>query len=98
MPKFENVEVYVRVCDFGYEGESVRFATIDEDQAVNYFSPYNMSSDDEGIYAPDTHFGEELRVYLNGVLVETWSRRDDKWVKGYGENQVERGVIKGSES
>lgn len=90
MPAFENVEVYVRVADYGFEGESVRFATIDENQAINTFS----EDSDEVDYAPDG-IDEELRVYVNGKLTDTWYREQGRWVTPhYSKEQREYGVVK----
>ena len=84
---FDSVEVYVRVADYGYEGESVRFATVNEEQALTFFSR------DNEIYAPDGT-GEDLRVYVGGKLKETWYRENSKWVTPqYSKNQREYGVI-----
>lgn len=92
MAKFSNVEVYVRVTNYGaYEGEEVRFATVDEEQATTYFS--NDSDGIEGDYAPDTSM-EQLRIFLNGRHQETWYRQEGEWVTPqHGVNKRKYGVI-----
>jgi hypothetical protein len=64
---FENIEVYVRYADYPYEGESIRFVTIDEVQAA--------TKDIEDASECDC-----LDVYVNGEIVEAYYWSNGKWL------------------
>jgi len=93
MSIFDNVEVYVRITDHGYEGESLRFATVNEEQALTYFSDGKSGEE----YAPKYN-GEELRVFVGGKHIKTWHLRDGKWMSEEFKQGVEYGTVVVEES
>lgn len=95
MKTFNHVEIFVRLSKDGYEGQTLRFVTLNEDSAINRFT----TDDNSEVYAPD-YSGEVLQIWVDGEYIETYTRTTDKkWVKNYYSNNPEEyGTVKIAEN
>jgi hypothetical protein len=82
MGTFDNVEVYVRYSEYAYDGQYIKFVTINEQEALTKHVENNDSDD-------------RLGVYVNSERIATYVWRNGKWIGDIfnGTDELEYGTI-----